>query len=72
MKKPFKYFLYHKNIGSYELEYDPDMSDQHSLVFARDMVYHGIMRTVGVNVRFIKDGYDFIRQYMRPMDLRQK
>jgi hypothetical protein len=61
MKLPFRYFLSHFSTGTYEIEYGPDMSDELSLVFARNTTYHGIQRTVGVNVKFIKDGYDVIK-----------
>jgi hypothetical protein len=61
MKLPFRYFLNHSSTGLFEISIGPDMSDELSLVFARSTVYHGIQRTVGVNVRFIKDGYDYIK-----------
>lgn len=61
MKLPFKYLLSHASTGSYEISIGPDMSDELSLVFARSAVYHGIQRTAGINVRFIKDGYDYIK-----------
>jgi hypothetical protein len=61
MKKPFRYYLSHPSTGAKEIEIRPDMSDSLSLIFGRDMTYHGIQRTVGINVKFIKDGYDYIK-----------
>lgn len=61
MKLPYRYFLSHFSTGTYEIEYGPNMNDELSLVLARSTVYHGIQKTVGVNVKFIKDGYDYIK-----------
>jgi hypothetical protein len=61
MKLPFRFYLSHFSTGSYEIKYGPDMSDELSLVFARNLNYHGIQRTVGVNVKFVKDGYDYLQ-----------
>lgn len=61
MKKPYRYKLYHENVGEYELLYEPDFSGAFSEIISRDLTYHGIQRSISLNVRFIKDGYNFIK-----------